>query len=385
MDFDYSEEQSILRRTIASFMERECTPEYTRRCDENCEFPEKIWQGIAEMGLLGASIPEEFGGTGGDIVDQVIILEELSKGMAAAGGAYFLSTCFGGKSIGFYGSEEQKRFYLRGLAEGRFKFALGLTEPGGGTDILGALKTRAVSDGDNYIVNGQKVFITGAHYSDYIITVARTSEAEKKTHGLSIIIIKQDTPGVTIRKINTLGVRSIGTTEIFFDDVVVPSANLLGQEDKGWYHLLSTLNNERITVAACCLGMGQGALEYALKYVKERVAFGRPIGQFQAVQHKLANASKEIELARLMTYKAAWLQSKGKPCHIEAAIAKLSASEAASNAASVGMQVMGGYGFSMEYDMQRFYRDTRLFLVAPINNEMILNLIGEGLGLPRCF
>ncbi|MDY7037158.1 MAG: acyl-CoA dehydrogenase, partial [Thermodesulfobacteriota bacterium] len=210
-------------------------------------------------------------------------------------------------------------------------------------------------------------------------------ETEKKTHGLSIIIIKRDTPGVTVRRIKTLGVKSIGTNEVFFEDVIVPAENLLGESDKGWYYLVNTLNNERTTVAACCLGLGQAALDYALQYVKEREAFGRPIGQFQAVQHKLANVAKEIELSRLITYKAAWLQSKNRPCHIESAMAKLAASEAALNATNVGMQVMGGYGFSMEYDMQRFYRDARLFIMAPINNEMILNLIGEGLGLPKSY
>lgn len=385
MDFEYSEEQNILRQTISAFIKEECSDEYVRKCDENKEFPDKLWQGIRKMGLLGVSIPEEYGGSGGDIVDQVIILEELSRGSGAAGVAYFLSTCFGGKSIGFYGSEEQKKYYLKGLADGTFRFALGLTEPGGGTDILSSLKTKAEWDGNNYIVNGQKVFITGAHFSDYIITVTRTTTSDKKTRGLSIFVIKADSPGITIRRIDTIGVRSIGTNEIFFEDVKVPPENLLGKKDNGWYHLVSTLNNERITVAACGLGMGQAALDYAVKYVKERVAFGRPIGQFQSVQHKLAVASKDLELARLITHKAAWLQSKNKPCHIEAGMAKLAASEAAVKATEVGMQVMGGYGYSMEYDMQRFYRDARLLPVAPITNEMILNLLGEGLGLPRSF
>ncbi|MDY7037157.1 MAG: acyl-CoA dehydrogenase family protein [Thermodesulfobacteriota bacterium] len=385
MDFEFSEEQQIVRQSIASFMKKECSPEYVRWCDENAEFPQKIWKGIVEMGLLGASIPEEYGGTGGDIVDQVVILEELTKGMTAIGFAYFLSSCFGGKSIGFYGSEEQKKFYLKGLAEGRFRVALGLTEPGGGTDILDSLKTKAVLKGDNYIVNGQKVFITGAQDADYIITVVRTGETKKKTHGLSILIIKADSPGLTIRRIDTMGLRSVGTNEIFFEDVVVPAENILGRKDNGWYHLLSTLNNERITAAALSVGMSQAALDCALQYVKEREAFGRPIGQFQAVQHKLANAAKEIELSRLITYKAAWLQSKGETCHIEAAMAKLAASETCWNVANAGMQVMGGYGFSMEYDMQRFYRDSSPGRAVPINNEMILNLIGEGLGLPRCY
>lgn len=385
MNFDFTEEQALLRKTVRDFVSRECTREYARTLDEKEEFPERLWQKMAEMGLLGIAIPEEYGGSGGDILDMVIVIEELSRGMVAAGLAYFLSTCFGGKSIGFYGTEEQKKFYLSGLAEGRFKYALALTEPGGGTDILGSLATRAVADGDHFIVNGQKVFITGAHVADYLITVLRTTKSEKKTYGVSILIIKADSPGIEMRRLKKLGVRATGTNEIFFNDVRVPVANLLGERDKGWYHLVNTLNNERITLAALCVGNAQAALDDALAYARERHAFGRPIGQFQAVQHQLANAATETELARLMTYKAAWLQAKERPCMMEAAMAKLFASETALRVTNIGMQIMGGYGYMMEYDMQRYFRDARLFPVAPISNEMLRNLIGEGLGLPKCY
>lgn len=385
MNFDFTEEQALLQKTVRDFVRRECPREYARTLDETEEFPEQLWQKMAEMGLLGIAIPEEYGGSGGDILDMVIVIEELGRGMVAAGLAYFLSTCFGGKSIGFYGTEEQKKFYLSGLAEGRFKYALALTEPGGGTDILGSLATRAVADGDHFIVNGQKVFITGAHVADYLITVLRTTKSEKKAYGVSILIIKADSPGIEMRRLKKLGLKATGTNEIFFNDVRVPVANLLGERDKGWYHLVNTLNNERITLAALCVGNAQAALDDALAYAQERHAFGRPIGQFQAVQHQLANAATEIELARLMTYKAAWLQAKGRPCMMEAAIAKLFASETAQRVTNIGMQVMGGYGYMMEYDMQRYFRDARLFSVAPISNEMLRNLIGEGLGLPKSY
>jgi alkylation response protein AidB-like acyl-CoA dehydrogenase len=353
--------------------------------DENEEFPERLWQQMADMGLLGIAISEKYGGSGGNILDMTLVIEELSRGMAAAGLAYFLSTCFGGKSIGFYGSEEQKKFYLSGLAGGRFKFALALTEPSGGTDILSSLETRAIQEGDHFIVNGQKVFITGAHVSDYLITVLRTTKTEKKSHGVSILVIPADTPGIEIRRMKKLGIKATGTNEIFFNDVRVPVTSLLGEKDKGWYQLVSTLNNERITLAALCVGIAQAALEDALVYAQERHAFGRPIGQFQAIQHQLANAATEIELSRMMTYKAAWLQAKERPCMKEAAMAKLFASETALRVTNVGMQVMGGYGYMMEYDMQRYFRDARLFSVAPINNEMLRNIIGESLGLPKSY
>lgn len=385
MNFDFTEEQALLQKTVRDFVNRECPREYARTLDEKEEFPEQLWQKMAEMGLLGIAIPEEYGGSGGDIVDMVIVIEELSRGMVAAGLAYFFSTCFGGKSIGFYGTEEQKKFYLSGLAEGRFKYALALTEPGGGTDILGSLATRAVADGDYFIVNGQKVFISGAHVADYLITVVRTTKSEKKAYGVSILIIKADSPGIEMREVKKLGLKATGINEIFFNDVRVPVTNLLGERDKGWYHLVNTLNNERITLAAVCVGNAQAALDDALAYVQERHAFGRPIGQFQAVQHHLANAATEIELARLMTYKAAWLQAQGRPCMREAAIAKLFASETGVRVTDIGMQVMGGYGYMMEYDMQRYFRDARVFTVVPISNEMVRNLIGEGLGLPKSY
>ena len=385
MDFDLTEEQLLLQKTVRDFIKKECTREYARMLDENEEFPERLWQQMADMGLLGIAISEKYGGSGGNILDMTLVIEELSRGMAAAGLAYFLSTCFGGKSIGFYGSEEQKKFYLSGLAGGRFKFALALTEPGGGTDILSSLETRAIQEGDHFIVNGQKVFITGAHVSDYLITVLRTTKTEKKSHGVSILVIPADTPGIEIRRMKKLGIKATGTNEIFFNDVRVPVTSLLGEKDKGWYQLVSTLNNERITLAALCVGIAQAALEDALVYAQERHAFGRPIGQFQAIQHQLANAATEIELSRMMTYKAAWLQAKERPCMKEAAMAKLFASETALRVTNVGMQVMGGYGYMMEYDMQRYFRDARLFSVAPINNEMLRNIIGESLGLPKSY
>jgi acyl-CoA dehydrogenase len=266
-------------------------------------------------------------------------------------------------------------------------FSLALTEPGGGTDILGSLKTTAVKKGQGYIVNGQKTFITGAHVSDYLITVVRTGkESDKKSGGLSVLMIDAKSPGVEIRRLKKLGIRATGTNEIFFTDVEVPAENLIGaKENVGWSQIVHTLNNERVSLAALSVGIGQAAFDYALNYAKEREAFSRPIGQFQSIQNYLAETSTELEMARLLNYKAAWLQSQNKRCGKETAMAKLAASEIGFRATLKGMRIMGGYGYMMEYDMQRFFRDAELFLVAPITNEMTKIFIAMELGLPRSY
>ena len=341
---------------------------------------------MAETGLLGAPIKEKYGGIGGDIITMAIVVEELARVFPDMAFTYIVNICFGGKSIEFFGTEEQKQQYLPKLCEGKLKFAMALTEPNGGTDVLGALKTRATLEGDHFIVNGQKMFITGAHIADYIMTIVKTNpNAPKKSGGITLLLIDRHSLGIEVNPIKKLGFKSVATSEVIFDNVSVPRENILGELDNGWYHLLDTLNNERIDVAAQCIGIAQGAFDLALEYAKQREAFGKPIGQFQAIQHYLANMATEIELARLMNYKAAWLQSNGKPCGVESTMAKLYASETAFKVASQGMQILGGYGFAMEYDMQRFFRDSKLLTVAPISNEMALNYIGQNLGLPKSY
>ena len=286
----------------------------------------------------------------------------------------------------FFGTEEQKLKYLPKLFSGEMLFALALTEPGGGTDILGSLKTTATKQDGHYVVNGQKTFITGAHVADYLITVVKTGNgSKKKSGGLSVLMIDAKSSGVEIRRLKKLGIRATGTNEIFFTDVEVPVENLMGSENGGWPQIVHTLNNERVALAALSVGIGQAAFDYALNYAKEREAFSRPIGQFQTIQGYLAEAATELERVRLLTYKAAWLQSKDKKCAKETAMAKLAASEIGFQVALKGMRILGGYGYMMEYDMQRFFRDAELFLVTPISNEMTKNFIAMELGLPRSY
>jgi alkylation response protein AidB-like acyl-CoA dehydrogenase len=264
---------------------------------------------------------------------------------------------------------------------------MAVTEPGGGTDILGALKTIARRDGDDFIVNGQKIFITNAHKADYLLTLVKTDEtASKKAKSLSLFLIPvRDNSGIEIVPLKKFTIKGASACEIFFDNATVPAKNMLGELHNGWYELLKTLNHERIMVAALTNGIGQAALEDMVDYAKKREAFGRPIGQYQAIQHKIADTALELELAKLITYKATWLLETGKPCHIEAAMAKMFSSEMAFKASARGLDVLAGYGVTLDYDMQRYFRDSRQCTFSPISNEMVRNFIAEQYGLPRSY
>ncbi len=385
MDFKFTEEQELFCQTLRKFIKRECPREYQRELDEKEEFPHDLWDKLGELGVLGLIIDEQYGGMGGNVVDMVLAVEELGKGMFVLGDIFMQFNCFGPTTIKFFGNEKQKSEFLPKLARGEIKICLGVTENHSGTDAL-ALKTKAVEKDDHYLVNGHKMFTTGAHVSDYIMLMTRTTQKpKKKSHGISVFIVDLKSKGITINRLKKLGIKALGTCQLFFDNVSVPKENLLGERDQGWYHLLDTLNNERIVIAALCVGGAQAALDDAVQYAKERVVFERPIGQYQAIQHYLADIYTKIELARLMTYKAAWLQSNGLSCQVESNMAKLAASEAALYATSRGMQIMAGYGYMMEYDMQRYWRDTNLFEFAPITNEMVRNFLAERLGLPRSY
>jgi alkylation response protein AidB-like acyl-CoA dehydrogenase len=264
-------------------------------------------------------------------------------------------------------------------------FAISLTEPGGGTDALSAMQTRARRVDGGWVVNGTKIWSTLAHAADRLFLVARTSDSEKSTQGVTVFLCDAKAAGVTATPIPKLGMRSLGSCEVAFEDVFIPDEDVLGEVDRGWRILAETLNSERIMNGANCTGALAGVLEDMVAYAKERTAFGKPIGQFQAVQHMIADTYAGLEISRLVTYRAAWLQANGRPCGVESTMAKLVASEHCFAGADRGMQVLGGYGYAMEYDMQRYWRDMRLYRVAPINNEMCRNFLAESLGLPRSF
>ncbi|MDD5311990.1 MAG: acyl-CoA/acyl-ACP dehydrogenase [Dehalococcoidia bacterium] len=388
MEFELTESQKMLQNTVREFVEKEITKEYCRRWDTNHETMDWLDQRIRikgiELGLFCIAVPKEYGGLGGGMVDEVIIVEQVARRSPTAafsvGGRMFVEL------IMQYGTEEQKNEYLPKMANGTIGFAIAITEPAGGTDVLGAMSTTAVSNGDNFIINGQKIYITGAHRADFICTLAITDRNQpKRSKAVSLLFVDRKSKGLEVKPLNKLSMRGAGTNEVFYADVRVPRENLIGELNKGFYQLVSLLNPERIFCAATTVGLAQGAFEDALEYAKSRMAFGKPIGQFQIIQHWLADMAIEIEMGRLMTYKAAWLLDQGKPAYLEAAAAKVCTSEIAVKTTTNAMEIFAGAGVMMETDIQRYFRDARQFTFAPISNEMARNFIGELMGLPRSF
>jgi acyl-CoA dehydrogenase len=388
MDFSFTEDQLLLKDTIRDFCKRELTPQYVRWLDENVSFiPQDLWDKIGALGYYGIRVPAEYGGNEGmTLTHYVLACEELASVSTAVAMCAGMSQDFGGCVIGEIGTEEQKKFYLPKIAAGEIKFCMALTEPGGGTDVLGAMKTTAIRKDDHFVLNGQKVFITGAHVADYITTIAITKPEEtKRSRALSILIVPAKSPGVTITPINKIGVHACGTNEIFFDNVIVPAENLLGELNKGWTRLLHVINPERIATSVFSLGIAKAAFQVSLEYSKQRYAFGKPIGQFQILQHYFADMAIEIENAKNLIYKCCWLHDKGLPYHNEAAMAKIVAGRASEIAVLKGMEIFGGYGFTADYDISRYFRDYKQMIFSPISEEMGKNMIAEWMGLPRSF
>ena len=361
---------------------------YWRDLDRQEAYPEQFVRTLTEAGYLAALIPEQYGGSGLGITEAAIILEEVNRsgGNAAACHAqmYIMGTLLR------HGSEAQKRRYLPPIASGELRLqAFGVTEPTTGTDTT-QLQTMAVRDGDRYIVNGQKVWISRAEHSDLMLLIARTTpreEVAKKTDGLSVFLVDLRTAvgnGVTIRPLRAM--MNHATTEVFFDNLEVPAGNRIGEEGRGFRYLLDGLNAERILIAAECVGDGRWFVERAVRYANERVVFDRPIGKNQGVQFPIARAHVNVEAADLMRARAAELFDAGKPCGAEANMAKLLAADASWEAANVALQTHGGFGFAEDYDIERKFRETRLYQVAPISTNLILSYIAEHvLGLPRSF
>jgi acyl-CoA dehydrogenase len=361
---------------------------YWRELDGRRAYPDEFVKALTEAGYLAALIPEEYGGSGLSVAEASVILEEINRqgGNAAACHAqmYIMGTLLR------HGSAEQKQAYLPRIAAGELRLqAFGVSEPTTGSDTT-QLQTTAVRRGDRYIVNGQKVWMSRAEHSDLMLLIARTTPADqvkKRTDGLSVLLVDMRQAvgrGLTIRPIRTMMNHS--TTEVFFDDLEVPAVNLVGEEGKGFRYLIDGLNAERILIAAECVGDGRWFVERASRYAKERVVFGRPIGQNQGVQFPIARAHVAVEAADLMRWKAAELFDRGEPCGAEANMAKLLAADASWEAANVAVQTHGGFGFAEEYDIERKFRETRLYQVAPVSTNLILAYIGEHvLGLPRSY
>ena len=368
MDFLLTDEQKILEESIKKFAKNEIQP-LVKESDQRGEWPEGLTKKLGEMGLLGITMPPEYSGAGYSNVDYVIILEELSKVDPSVGLVVAAHNSLCSNHINLFGSQEQKKKYLTRLALGKTLGAWGLTEAGAGSDAA-ALKTQAVKKGDTWILNGSKLFITNGSLAEILVIMAVTG-SEKGRKGISSFIVEKGTEGFTVgKKEEKLGIRAADTAELIFEDVKLPAENLIGEEGKGYRQAMGILDGGRISIAAFALGIAAGALDAALKYSKEREQFDQPISNFQAIQWMLADGYTELDAARLLTYRAAFLEDKGKRVPRESAMAKLYASELAVRASSDAVQILGGYGFSKEYPVEKFYRDSKLATIGEGTSEI---------------
>ena len=387
MDFSLSEEQLAFRDMVHRWVDAEAPKDWMRKLEADEEnYPFALWDKLAAAGFFGIGIDEDYGGQGGDIIIQMIFAREFARTAGGLLWTWGLTSFAGAKSIGLYGTDEQKRRWLPEMAAGRLRVSIGMTEPGGGTDVLGAMRTFAERTEGGWLINGAKMWTTAARAADYILLLARTDKnVEKKHQGLTLFFLPAKSKGVTATLLPKLGMRAMGSCSVTLDNVFVPDEYVLGEPGKAWYMLLPTLNNERIMVGAQCLGAIDGVLEDALDYAKQRQAFGRPIGQFQAIQHFIADIATWQKQTELLLYYVAWLQAQGRDCGVQANMLKMVATENAVKAADLGIQILGGMGYSAETDMQRYWRDHRILRMTPITNEMVRNTIAESLGLPRSF
>jgi alkylation response protein AidB-like acyl-CoA dehydrogenase len=380
IDFAFTEGQNILRRSVCSLMDSIATPEYCRRMDREQTYPYELYDAWVEAGLLQMPFPEEYGGLGGSIIDVMIIAEELSRKSFDFFTAYS-NNVFCGLNLVRKGSEEQRRTWIPKVMSGEIRMAISMSEPAAGSDV-GALRTTARQDGDFWIINGQKLWSTGAGAKATVINVyVRTDPSAHFRKGISLFLVDNDTPGITLRKLDMLGRRGVGTYEIFFDDVRVPADRMVGGLNRGWDCVLSGLQIERMTVAAGYCGNLQAVFDLALEYAKERKQFGRPIGTFQAIAHMLADMQTDVEAARMLTLHAAWKLANEGDAMREISMAKLFASEAHVRLVNQGMQIFGAYGYSMESEMQRYFRDARASTIGAGSSQMQRNLIANLMGL----
>lgn len=358
MDFNLTEEQEAIKAMVRDFAEKEIKP-IAAEIDKTMEFPIENVKKMGKLGLMGMMVPKEYGGAGADAVSYVIAIEEISKVCASTGVIMSVNNSLVCHPLLTYGNQQQKQKYLKPLASGEKLGAFALTEPGAGTDAS-AQSTTAVLEEDYYVLNGSKVFITNASNADVFIVFAMTDKS-KGTRGISAFIVEKGTPGFTLGKYeDKLGIRASGQMELFFSECKVPKENLLGQEGMGFKIAMATLDGGRIGIAAQAVGIAQGALEESIKYAKERVQFGKPIATKQAIQWMIADMASRIEAARLLVQRAAFTKDSGKRYTYEAAMAKLVASETAMWVTTKAIQIHGGYGYTKDYPVERFFRDAKI-------------------------
>jgi acyl-CoA dehydrogenase len=383
----YSEEHDAFRDVVKRFVDTELPKDWARDLEKDeHNYPFALWEKFTEAGFHGLGIDEKYGGQGGDTLMQMILARELSRTLGGLAWIWGITSFAGVKSIGLYGTDAQKERFLPDIAAGRLRAAIAFTEPSGGTDLLGGMRTTATRAEGGWILNGEKIWSSSAHVADYLLLLARSDkQVDKQQKGLTLFWVPAKSEGISITPLSKLGMRSMGSCSVHLSDVFVSDDLVLGEADKAWYTLLPTLNNERVMVSAFCLGIIDGVLEDALDYARQRHAFGKPIGQMQSIQHYIADIRTAQYQVETMLMDCAARMVAGTPANLETTMLKVVASESANRCADLGIQILGGMGYSSETDMQRYWRDSRLWRIGPITNEMARNSIAEQLGLPRSF
>ncbi|MBI2684950.1 MAG: acyl-CoA dehydrogenase [Acidobacteria bacterium] len=368
MDFSYTDEQRQLRRAVREFAEAEIQP-HVRVWDEASEFPSAVVKKCGEMGLMGSIFPEEYGGTGYGYIEYALIIEELARVDPSVALIVAAHTSLCSNHLYIAGNEEQKKKYLPKLASGEWIGSWSLTEPEAGSDA-GGTRTVAVHNSDGWVINGAKTFTTNAHYAQLCVAMAATDRS-KSHHGISAFLVESGTTGFRAgKKEDKLGMRASDTGEVIFSNCRLPASALLGQAGEGFIDALRVLDGGRISIAALSVGIAQGAFDAALKYSKQRKQFGRFISEFQAIQFKLADMATEIDAARLLVQRACWMKNQGRPVNRESAMAKLYASEIAVRVCNEAVQIHGGYGFTKDYPVEKFYRDVKLMTIGEGTSEI---------------
>lgn len=380
MNFGNNSDQELMLQSVRSLLDDVCSMDYAAKCDINHTPPREAFDAMAQNGWLGLIAPESFGGSGGSPTDLALVLEETGHHFEELGLWLFRSFTYGCYAILQHGTDEQKQRIVPGAANGKLSFAFALSEPDSGSDAA-SLRTRAVIDGDYFIVNGRKQWTSGMDIADYALVALRTNDLGKKQLGISTLMIDTKLPGIDVRKIATLGQHAIGTTEVTFTDVRVPRTALLGQLDHGWAVCEDTLRYERLCLSAVRIGAARQAFEYALDYAKTRQQFGKPIGSFQVTQHKFADMKVMLDTSFTMVRRYAWLMENGKAERADTAVIKYYIAESYKTISDMCLQILGGYGYSMEYPMQRFFRDSRLATIGGGTSEIQKNIIASTLGL----
>ena len=379
MEFELNKTQKDIQKAVRDFVKGEFDKELALELEQKHEFPRKIWKKACDLGLIGVHFPEKYSGQGLGSMEDILVVEELCRGDSTIGSAIALAA-FASEIIMHYGTDAQKEKYLPAVAEGEMLSAGAFTEPDHGSDIT-YMNTTAVKDGDEWVVNGGKTFITNGGLAGFYNVLCQTDpDAKPGYRGQSLILVEADREGLSTTDVGQkMGIRMMATAEVIFKDVRVPASNLIGEENKGFYHVLHFFDESRIQIAAQALGTAQGAFDRALAYVKQREQFGKKIAQFQVTQHKLADMATKIELARLITYKAAWNFDQGRIDPKLTSMAKMYAARTAVEVADEAIQLLGGYGYMTEYEVERFYRDAKITEIYEGTKEIQKNTIASAL------